>query len=285
MVQINVSGFANKIKEYLEMPSKFSEKDVESTLMLDYFEVLGSNKKGIRFGYNTRLMMDLFSRAYKGLPVSVDAHSFSQSIASAVDCFARPFPEGDNLCYPHFIFHGLLQPSLEKIVTKIQTNARVIHETQACKTSVKKEYDISEVSEELRLSLVNGNTDDMFGISLQLWRLKDFFPLAKCGFFLDMSEKDIYVLNVQGKKFRKGELTEEEYGRIGNILGMSPRRFVLENLCKYGRNHSFKRIRIVHPTEHPMFIEHHEGFNASYESTIIRARIDKKNDCYLETTL
>ncbi len=301
MVVINETGFAEKIEEYLKSPEKFNQEAVVDTLDPIDQQSKWNKRKGITFGHNTKLVMQLLARSYSSLPKETDQSYFSQEVAKAVQHFAHPFPNQDNLCYPHFLFHGLVKPSLEDVVDKLRNNSRIIHETLKEKEKIITRHKTEKVTENLQLLMSNGLTDDYFGIAYLL--VKQDSPLvssasgyvAKASFFIDRTENEIYVITLQGRRYeslgdhsKKEERVKEgerEYSKIGNILGMSPRRFILTKLMEYGRENGFTRIKVIGPEEHPMAIENHNGFFGSYEAVVRKAGINKEVECYLKAEL
>lgn len=304
MVNIDVSGFAGRIRNYLESPERFSQEAVVDTLDLVDPQSRFGKRKGITFGYNTKLVMDLLARAYY-LSNGNDKPSFSDRVAHAIQNFATPFPERDNLCYPHFLFHGLVQPNIDDVIAKIESNSRIIHETLNNRDEIMKEHGSVALEGGLQLAMDHGVTDDYFGIAYLLAKddaillSSSYGYIAKTSFFVDKTIGDVYVMTIQGRGFdshnpvRTSHLSEKEksleaereYGRIGNVIGMGPRRFTLQKVMDFGRGNGFRRIRVIKPEEHPMFIERHKGFLANYESVIKKAGIKDDNGCYLERVL
>ena len=318
MVSIDVSEFANKVQEYHintdrpeswffpQLPDDLFDGTVESCLRI-HFEKGAEwrpwpSRTGIRFGHNTRLVMQLLERAYQEL--TVDVEDYSQAVAEAMQNFARPFSEDDdNLCYPHFLLHGIVQPTLEGVVDRINTNSRIIHETLELREEIIRSYGRIILEGDLQLAMSSGCTDDYFGIAY-LFAMQDAILLSsatsyltKASFFVDQTEGEVYVITLQGRRFgphdpiraasgqEKRLANEREYSRIGNIIGMGPRRFVLTKLKELSEELGYKRIRVVRPEEHPMFIEKHEGFKGNYENVIRKAGITEENGCYLESVL
>ncbi|MBU1111285.1 MAG: hypothetical protein KJ896_00775 [Nanoarchaeota archaeon] len=318
MVKINTQRFADKVEEYLIDSNKPEEwfklnewtandSSVSGTLCLKSGTgILNRESIGIRFGYNTLLVMQLFRRAYEHLEESVSPKEYANATAQAMERFAEPFPEDANeLCYPHFLLHGLIQPSLEDVVQRFDTNSRIIHETNDSWRNIIKEFGSVDTEGNTKLELVMGVTDDYFGIACLLAKRDERHVssangyIAKVSFFLDGAERDIYVMTIQGKRFgyhdpiransEQGKQmkleNERKYSRLGNELGMSPRRFVLNKVMQWGREHDYRRIRVIHPSEHGMNIEGHKGFLGNYEPVILKAGIAERNGCYLEADL
>jgi len=326
MVKIDTAGFVHKIEEYNVNPDRpedwfhpsgtlmLNDGSVESTLcipverhsMYEGHNLSFVEAHGIRFGYTTVLVMQLIDRAYNGLADRCNIRKYGEAVAEAMQNFARPFPdEQSELCYPHFLLHGLVQPTLEEVIDKIDSNGRIIHETLEVGRKLMDEYGQVNLDGNLRLLMSSGCTDDYFGIAHLLAKQDAILVssassyITKASFFVDMTNKDIYVMTLQGRRFgphdpvraahpssqEKRFEAEREYSRIGNVLGMGPRRFILTKVMDFGRDKGFKRIRVIKPEEHPMFIERHEGFFGNYEPVIRKVGITEENDCYFECRL
>ena len=301
MVTIDETGFADRINQYLENPPiLFNHDVVESTL--NKISPLSRHNSGIRFGHNTELVMKLFARAYHCLNDSkISKEDFSEKMAVAIQDFAKPFPEGDNLCYPHFLLHGIAQPTIDSIVEKIGNNSRIIHETLIVQRPIIIHYGVKDLRGVL-LRLCNGGTDDYFGIchflfssAQEPYASRTSGYIAKASFFVDTTKKELYVITIQGRRYEALGKSEDKneriregehlYSKIGAILGMSPRRFILSKVMEFGRDNGYKKIKVIKPTEHPMFIESHKGFLGNYEPVILQAGISQKHECYLEKEL
>jgi len=106
MVQINQGEFASKIVEFHRNPDRFGDKakEIADTLVELYEEDPYHHQamKGIRFRHNTKLAMILLDRAYNGLSRKVPIETYAKAIAQTMQDFATPFPEKENLAYPHF---------------------------------------------------------------------------------------------------------------------------------------------------------------------------------------
>ncbi len=303
MILIDSAAFAKRIEEYLHNQESFNQEAIVDTLNLVNPISKFKERMGITFGYNTELVMKLLGRSYSSVSRETSAHHFSERVAQAVQHFADPFPKQDNLCYPHFLFHGLIQPNLDDVVGKIESNSRIIHETLQEKDKMMALHGRVTIDGGFQLTMDNGLTDDYFGIAYLLARDNVKLLNSACGyiakasFFLDRTNNDIYILTIQGRRYESlGSETlkdeaerkshgEKEFARIGNILRMSPRRFILMKLKDFGRENRFKHINVIKPEEHPMFIENHEGFWGNYEPVVRKAGITMEVDCYLKTKL
>ncbi len=304
MVNINVTGFADRLRDYLDFPETFSQEAVVDTLNLVDPESSFGGRKGITFGHNTELVMYLLGRAFYLSPGD-DKLDFSHNVAQAVQNFAEPFPDTDNLCYPHFLFHGLVQPNIDGVIEKIESNSRIIHETLDNRRRIMAEHGITRLDDGLQLIMAHGLTDDYFGVAYLLAKQDKTLIssatgyITKASFFVDETNNDIYVMTLQGRRFGSNDPVraihpsgkakrleaEREYSRIGNVLGRGPRRFILEQVANFGKDNGYKKIKVIKPQEHPMFIEEHNGFLANYEPVIRKAGITEDNGCYLEKAL
>lgn len=312
MVRIDVKGFADKIKEYHEDPqkpdkwfyppiTKFTVDDdsVESRLCIPFEErkifdgepYSSVNRRGITFDYTMQLAMQLIERAYNRLTDGSYIQDYAKAVAKAMQRFARPFPKDEvTMCYPHFLLHGIAQPTLEEVADKINTSGRIIHETLSAGDKLREDYGVVKFNGNLRLSMSGGCVDDYFGIAYLLAKQDAVLLssaasyIAKVSFFVDTTNKEIYVITVKGSKF-KDTNQEKEHDRIASGLGMGTRRFLLEKLKQFGKKKGFKKIKVVKPQEHPMFIEGHKGFLGTYEPVIRKAGITEDNGCYLESRL
>jgi hypothetical protein len=326
MVRIDVTGFAEKIREYhqdQDRPEEWlhpcpkiepGDDSVESRLCIPFesprtfenYSYVDIKRYGITFGYTMRLVMQLIERAFCGLQDRTSIDDFSLAVAEAVQDFAEPFPDKEQtMCYPHFLFHGLAQPDLEGVVGRLKANGRTIHETLEASEGIIADQGYERLDGDLQLSMSDGVTDDYFGIAYLLAKQDAVLLssassyIAKASFFVDVSNSDIYVMTLQGRRFgssdpnweaspkgRRQRLDKErEYSKIGNILGMSPRRFILTQVAEFGRKSGYNRIRVIKPEEHPIYIERHKGFMGNYEHVIRKAGITEDNGCYLESKL
>ena len=304
MVNIDVTGFAGRVRDYLDSPEGFSQEAVVDTLNVIDPQSRWKERNGITFGHNTELVMYLLGRAFY-LSQGNDKTGFSHRVAQAVQKFAEPFADTDNLCYPHFLFHGLVQPNLDDVINKIEGNSRIIHETLDDRRRIISEHGSVKLDGGLQLVMSDGLTDDYFGIAYLLAKQDERLIgsstgyIAKASFFVDKTNGDVYVMTMQGRRFgshdpvraahpsgkEKRLEAEREYSKIGNVLGMGPRRFILEKVADFGKDNGYKIIKVIKPEEHPMFIEEHKGFLANYEPVIRKAGITEDNGCYLERPL
>ncbi len=319
MAKINVHEFAACIGRYI-ISSTNEQHQKNAVILANQALSTPYQKEGICFCHNTELAMLLLKRAYDSLPNKPSDGEFSERVAQAMQEFAEPFPSGEyNLCYPHFLLHGLELENLEGVVSRISNNSRIIHETLAVRPAVAHEYDVKEFvpvkgvemavdsknpayyvegfNTGLKTAISYGLCEDFFGITLALGKLCCGYPngsnhIVKVSFFLDTTNKDIYVITIQGKKFDEGtkvevirEKNEKFWGMLTTRLGTSPRTFLLRKLKDWGKQNGYERIKVIRAKDHPLTIEQHKGFLANYEPAVLKAGIDQENGCYLEAKL
>ena len=321
MVVIDESGFASLIQNYLINPTGFKLELVDAVLCKpvgrssaneapgEYHgeqssillsSIPFSEKQGITFGYTGELVMVLLLRAFNRLLEKPSAEAFAERVSKAFQDFARPFPGEPTMCYPHFLLHGIANQTLEGVAGKIEENSRIIHETIANKGAIVQGVGRVSVQGDLYIDLYSGLVEDYFGIACVMAKKGASLVssasnyIAKASFFVDATNGDLYVLTIQGGSFKDGlgislasaedrlHAGEREYARINHTLGMSPRRFVLAKLMEIGKKMGYKKIRVVKPEEHPMFIGHHQGFFGGYELVIRKAGIAINSGCYFE---
>ncbi|MBW2974571.1 hypothetical protein KY366_02540 [Candidatus Woesearchaeota archaeon] len=311
MVNIDVDGFAEKVEEYHHEPDRpqewfylpgrlnLDDRSIESKLCSP-FEVnikLGGGsypfieRTGISFDYTIKLVMLLLERAYRGLLDGSCISDYAKAVAEAMKNFAEPFPdEQSTRCYPHFLLHGIALPTMEEVICKIYSNSRIIHETLKTREGIKNKHGTQLLDGDLQLTMKDGLVDDYFGIAYLLAKRdaallsSTWNYIAKTSFFVDKTKSEIYVMTIQGCKFCDIS-GEDEYQRIVDILEMGPRLFVLTKLKDFVEEQGFRKIKVIKPEEHPMFIEGHRGFFGNYEPLIRKAGITSGNGCYLESRL
>lgn len=300
MVKISAEGFVRKLIDYHYKPDD-SYENAMAVVEAMRATPRGSFEKNpcLRFGHNSCLVLKLLNRAYDLASSKGEFQEFSERTAQAIQKFAEPFPEEDNLAYPHFLLHGLEKPTVDDIISKIEHNGRIIHETIPRRPICGFEKPI-DLERGLFAKLTWGDTDDYFGIALHLCTTyDDAFSMipktaAKLGFFLDRTNNEIYVINLQGQRvdrknvngvWKRNKEKGKEYARLTSKLGIDPRGFLLKWLCMYANEKEYTRIKVIRPTFHPMFIEQHKGFYATYEPVIKQSGITEENGCYLEASL
>jgi hypothetical protein len=94
------------------------------------------------------------------------------------------------------------------------------------------------------------------------------------------------VITLQGQRVSKNaKERSRDYARLGAKLTMDPRAYVLKKVCTICTNEGFKKVKVIRPEQHPLFIDHEEGFMARYEPIIRHTGITTENGCYLENDL
>ena len=308
MTQIRQKAFSNRIEEYLYNSKSFDDKRFDSSL----YQVVTQNKKlktaacpssqllkvirGLCFSDHIELVMILIDRAYRGLHDQSSVKTFALAISKALQTYAEPLADGDYACfpYPYFLLHGLEKTTIDKVVRKLEENSRIIHETLAIRAQFMKEFAGPVYLEQnLKMLMEEGSAEDTSGICCYLTNSSEQHPhgtdssyIAKASFFLDTSNKEIIVITIQGQRVQQGNKERSrDFSRLGHKLQMDPRTFILNNISEIGRQNAYQRIRVIRPLMHPMFIDNHCGFKATYEPIIRHAGINSENGCYLETDL
>jgi len=308
MTKIRKKAFANRIEEYLFDSKSFNEKKFNTSLYtvtnevrtsttnneesLVYFKVI----HGLCFSEHMELVMILLDKSYKELHDFTNIKKYSSAIAEAMQTFAEPIPDGDYSCfpYPYFLLHGLTKVTLPETVAKLEKNGRIIHETLAKRDEFISRYGGPiHLGFGIKMLMEEGATDDFFGICCYITKEEEEDPhgtdssyIAKISFLLDTSNKEIYVITIQGQRVNTSKKNRSrDYARLAAKLEMDPRSFVLSKVCEIGKKEHYEKIRVIRPTHHPMFIDHHFGFMAGYEPIIRQAGIHEENGCYLEGNL
>jgi len=256
-IKINESAFASEIKHYFET-REFDMRLVDATLRTCMPECeqdsqfrLDHKCNGLRFDYTGELMMLLLERAYYELRQKTSSHEYCSGVAKAMQRFADGFGEDADLCYSHFLMHGINASTLDCVIQKIQDNARIIHETRTGRQhfidSIPQPVDIGF---DLKLGFDWGQTDDYFGICCYAYDKSTQWPegctgyLAKFSIFTDTTNKIVYGLTVQG---------QQTYGEKSG-KDKKKRQSICETYCKtwHGptrvcyqtcrRSHALKRI-------------------------------------------
>ncbi len=206
----------------------------------------------------------------------VSPRDFAWHVAKAL----QEFSPSRDLSYPPFLLHGLTQPALEGFLEKIAQNSRILRETLAVEESITCEPEIILDSLSLEMKYKDG---------LVYALEKDTSVIAFAEVFLDTTLRDLYVFTLQEKgMFTNGEeksMALREYNTVGNKLGMSPRRFILARLLNFAQEREYKRLRVVRPEGHPLFLGRYNGFFEHYTSAIKKAGVVDGRGCYLEKRL
>ena len=309
MTKIRQTAFAHRIEEYLLNAGDFDQQRFDSSLYRvvtqDRYKTTTTTNstvetikviRGLSFSDHISLVMMLIERAYRGLDEEADVKDFSQAIAKALQTYAAPIADGDYACfpYPYFLLHGLEKPTTSDVVRQLEENGRVIHETLAARDRFMEKYgNATYLKQETKMLMEEGAAEDTSGICCYLTRADEQQPhgtdnsyISKVSFFLDTLKREIIVITIQGQRIQPGnKKRSRRFARLAHKLKMDPRTYILNNICKIGRQELYEKIRVIRPLAHPMFLDSHEGFMARYEPVILKAGINTKNGCYLETNL
>ncbi len=308
MTKIRKRAFANRIVSYLTDHDSFHEGKFDSSLfsVVEELRAVSVEKgggdrqvkliQGLRFGAHIELVMLLLDDAYLGLRDRTSIKVFAKAMAGAMQSFAEPMANGDLSCFPDptFLLHGLRRTVLADIVFRFENNGRIIHETLARRDGFLDSHGLAvNLGHGIKMLMEEGSTEDCYGICGYLVSEDEENPhgtdtsyIAKASFFLDASQKEIFVISLQGQRVlpsQKGR--SRDFARLAARLQMDPRAFVLRKICEIGRGEGYQRVRAVRPEHHPMFLDHHHGFMARYEPIIRQAGIGEENGCYLEASL
>jgi len=288
MATIDQEGFAEKVRQYMAHPEMYGPEAAGMFVDLSLQE-----NGGISFGGNTKCAMELIRRAYSYLQDGTDISIYSKAVAGAMQHFAEPLLLR-SLVWPHFLLHGIERESLDGVINKIQDNSRIIHET------IERQFTFSsrnvrDDSSGLFIYFSGGTYEDSFGIASHLMNEDNGFIyhtppyLAKVSFFLDETNKEVYVITIQGQKpsehIDEAKKQGREFARVTAKLGMDPRTYLLKHIMDSRRKKGYKKAKVIRPHHHPYWIEQHEGFTGKYEPIILQAGIDQENGCYLEAEL
>jgi hypothetical protein len=309
LTRIRQTAFAHRIEEYLHNAGSFDQQRFDSSLYRvvtqDRYNTATSADapvetikviQGLSFSDHIGLVMMLIERAYRGLNEQTDVKDFSQAIAKALQTYATPIADGDYACfpYPYFLLHGLEKPTVSDVVSQLEENARVIHETLVARDQFMEKYGCATyLKQETKMLMEEGSAEDTFGICCYLTRADELQPhgtdssyISKVSFFLDTLNREIIVITIQGQRIQQGNKERSRgFARLAHNLKMDPRTYILNNICEIGRKELYEKIRVIRPLVHPMFLDTHEGFMARYEPVILKAGINTENGCYLETSL
>ena len=293
MAQIDVPNTAASIASYL---GEAGHSRVSFSSALRHSDTSGFGQRGIVMCYDEPEGIGAIARAYSTLKEKPEREVFGKTIADAINRFASFFPEGEhNLCYAHFLLHGIARETLPEVVEQIRTNARIIHEMIAARDTIEEKFGPQKQLEGgLRLQLCRGQTDDFHGLSFQLYHpvqsASDSHPFAKAGFFIDTTNNEAIIVNVQGRKNKLGKSGESlkqdrilgrEFARFAHYhSGQEPRVFVLNRLCDFLTDLGIKAARVIRPEEHVMHIGKHPGFHASYDEILKQAGFEMQDVVY-----
>jgi hypothetical protein len=308
MTRIRQKAFSHRIAEYLLNPGSFDQQRFDSSLYQnvkqyrDLKTVAGTSSKvvkvirGLSFSDHIGLVMILIDRAYRGLRDQSGIKDYACAIAKALQTYADPIADGDYACfpYPYFLLHGLEKSTTEEVVRQLEENGRVIHETLTVRSQFMKKYGGPVyLASNTKMLMEEGATEDASGICCYLTYADEQHPhgtdcsyIAKVSFFLDTSNKEIIVITIQGQRIQQGNKSRSrDFARMGHNLRMDPRTYILKTICEIGRQDVYRKIKVIKPQEHAMFLDNHCGFKARYEPVIRQAGITTESGCYLECDL
>lgn len=308
MTKIRKRAFANRIVEYLNDHDSFSEGKFDTSLfsVVKELQAVSVEKgggtrqvkliQGLRFGEHIEMVMLLLDHAFLGLRDQTSARSYANAMAGAMQSFADPIANGARTCFPDptFLLHGLRRTLLADIVSRFENNGRIIHETLARRASFLESHGGAvNLGHGIKMLMEEGSAEDCFGICAYLVKEDEADPhgtdcsyIAKASFFLDASKNELFVISMQGQRVLPAQKERSrDFARLTARLKMDPRAFVLRKVREVGRAEGYKRIRVVRPNLHPMFLDQHHGFMARYEPIIREAGIIEENGCYLESNL
>ena len=308
MTTIRQTAFARRIEEYLHNAGTFDQHCFDSSLYSivtqHRYNTTGDDTppetvkviRGLSFSDHIGLVMMLIERAYRGLKAQTCARDFARAIAGALQTYAAPVADGDYACfpYPYFLLHGIERPTAAEIVTKLEKNGRIIHETLAARSSFLEKYcGPTYLEQDTKMLMEEGSAEDTSGICCYLTKADEEEPhgtdstyIAKVCFFLDTVNREIIVITIQGQRVQPYNSARSKYFmRLAHKLQMDPRTYILKNICEIGRRERYQKIRVIRPLFHPMHLDSHEGFLARYEPVIRQAGINTERGCYLERNL
>lgn len=307
-IKINESAFASQIKQYFDT-RQFNADRLDSTLRtctpkcdIESRFRLHHACNALSFDYTGELLLLLIKKAHETLEDKTTINNYCENIAQTMQYFADGFGEDTDagLSYPHFLMHGIASKKLENVINKIKNNARIIHETRANREHFINSIKLPlNVDYGLKIDFGNGQSDDFFGTccfmydkTISDWSSGCFGYVAKFSIFLDITNKTIYGLTLQGKESEKTKMPDrtmikdKEKGkywfRLTSKLQMDPRAYLIKKVMKLTESKGYQQIKIIKPQYHPMFIEQHKGFIGKYEQAILRAGVTKDTGIYLE---
>ena len=308
MTKIRKRAFANRIVEYLADHDSFCEMKFDASLfsVVKELRAVGVENgggfrqveliQGLRFGEHIELVMLLLDDAFLGLRDRTTVKAYAKAMAGAMQSFAEPIANGDRTCFPDptFLLHGLRRTVLADIVSRFENNGRIIHETLARRDAFLNTHGRAvNLGHGIKMLMEEGAAEDCFGVCGYLVREDEENPhgtdlsyIAKASFFLDASKGELFVITLQGQRVLPSQKDRSrDFARLAARLQMDPRAFVLRKVCEVGQGEGYRRVRVIRPAQHPMFLDRHHGFMARYEPIIRQAGIGEENGCYLEASL
>lgn len=272
--------------------------------------------RGIVMCYGDDEGLAAIRRAWHELKSPTEARHFAALVTAELRKFAESFPANDhNLCYAHFLLHGLGGgASAEDIAAKIADNIRIIHETERCAADFIKSAPPRSPIEGYQFSFSRGQTDDYQGISLAFSPVTSpawHGALAKTGFFIDSTNRRAVIVNVQGRKvfghrpvradekysrdealydrdlaaYLKSAKEGRQFARVAAQVEMDPRAYVITSVFDSLRRHKIEDVCAIRPSEHVMAIGRHSGFRGNYEPVLAQAGLRELNLVYYQRRL
>ncbi|MDH4320592.1 MAG: hypothetical protein OEV73_03750 [Desulfobulbaceae bacterium] len=308
MTKIRKRAFVNRIVEYLTDADSFCEGRFDASLFSVVKELRGGGPddegvvrqveliQGLRFGAHIELVMLLLAHAFHGLDDQTTIEVYAEAMAGAMQSFAEPIANGSLTCFPDptFLLHGLGRATLADVVRRFENNGRIIHETLARRDDFIGAHGRALcMGHGVKMLMEEGAAEDSFGICGYLVHAEEENPhgtdisyIAKTSFFLDATQSELFVISLQGQRVLPAQKERSrDFARLAARLAMDPRAFVLRKVCEVARGEGYRRVRVVRPDQHPMFLDRHRGFMGRYEPIILQAGIGEENGCYLEASL
>lgn len=251
-----------------------------------------NDRKGLHFGHNIDLILVAVRKSFLTLQQACELSEFLGVVCNLLQEFAglKHF-EPNELCYPHFLLHGIYnQRTLSHVENRIRNNIRIIDET----LTAKKDWSLgSSISYSMHLPIhiriVDGTCDDFFGISYDLYLNGDYKRIAKVSVFVDPSNKMAYVATFQGPHIRAEDVREQDnIDRLHHLttwLAADPRTYLLNFIKKELASKDYERLYAIKPTEHLYLLEGHQGFTARYLPALWKSGLVLDEDCYVYCNL
>lgn len=285
----DLEGFTADLERCFLDPTSYDRNRMNSYLC-DLSPDMPSDRHGLSMHYTMDLAVKLLTRAFNDLTDGATASEFSQRIARSMAEFTTPFSEKLVGCYPHFLLHGISTGSIDKTISKIHDNARMIHETLAERDSFIERRGRTDLGDGLGLAYHKSDiADHCFGIAAMLVDPSRPYGtysgyIAKFGFFLDKTCLEAIGLGVQGQKpMKKGE--GRYFARLSHHLKMDPRSYLVRKVMGTLSDEGYTRLKVLVPSENPMAIENHHGFLGRYDSALLEAGLTNKEGIYLTAAL
>lgn len=306
MTTIRTEAFAGVLQEYLEDPAAFEQERYDASLYtlektapgLATPDNAGCREIlcGLCFAEHIELVMILLRHGFSGLTDRTTTTEFSRAVAEAIRDFAEPLADGAPSSFPDpsFLLHGLVQTNLEAVIVQIASNGRTIHQTMANRDALIARHGSPTLLDHgIKRLLEHGCCEDYFGICSYLTLADEMDPhgtdssyIAKTSFFLDRSGDEIIVMTMQGQRVKQNDKKRSrDYARLAARLRMDPRAWSLLQVCEIGRREGYRKVKVLRPSSHPMYLDHHNGFMGRYEPVIRQAGVVEEYGCYLRGSL